>query len=192
MPATAWRRSSANAGVIQKTTDGGQTWRTTYSAGLDGVDKLRFITLLNGFAAGGLFYDRINAGKLLHTLDGGETWQSVPWPYGDITRIDFVNATVGYISTVTAKLYKTTDGGQTWSLGNTPIPSGSAQAFLSEQEAYVGGVGGLWHTPDAGTTWQIEYSLPGANNGITSLCFPVPRVGYAVTNEGLILKKIID
>ena len=65
---------SADADVIQKTTDGGQTWRTTYNAGgIDGIDKLRFITPLNGFAAGGLFFDRINAGTLLHTLDGGET-----------------------------------------------------------------------------------------------------------------------
>ena len=184
---------SADADVIQKTTDGGQTWRTTYNAGgIDGIDKLRFITPLNGFAAGGLFFDRINAGTLLHTLDGGETWQRIPWPYGSITQIDFVSATVGYISTVPAKLYKTTDGGQTWNLVNTPIPGGSAQFFLSEQEAYVGGVGGLWHTQDAGTTWQNEYSLAGTSNGVNSLCFPTPRGGYAVTDEGLILKKIID
>ena len=184
---------SANASKIQKTTDGGQTWRTTYSAGgIDGIDKLRFITPLNGFAAGGLFYDLINAGTLLHTLNGGETWQRIAWPYGAITQIDFVSAAVGYISTVPAKLYKTTDGGQTWNLVNTPIPGGSTQAFLSEQEAYVGGEKGLWHTQDAGNTWQTEYSLPGGGDGINSLCFPGPRVGYAVTNEGLILKKIVD
>lgn len=184
---------SANASIIQKTTDGGQTWRTTYSAGgVNGLDKLRFLTPLNGFAAGGLFYDRINAGTLLHTLDGGETWQPVPWPHGAITQIDFVSATVGYISTVPAKLYKTTDGGQTWNLVNTPIPGGSAQVFPSEQEAYVGGIGGIWHTQDAGATWQNEYSLSGTSNGVNGLCFPTPRAGYAVTDEGLILKKILD
>ena len=184
---------SANAGYIQKTTDGGQTWRTTYNAGgVNGIDKLRFVTPSNGFAAGGLFYDRINAGTLLRTLDGGETWQQVPWPHGAITQIDFVSATVGYISTVPAKLYKTTDGGQTWNLINTPIPGGSAQVFLTEQEAYVGGGGGLWHTQDAGNSWQTEYSLSGGNNVLSSLSFPTPRVGYAVTNEGLILQKIID
>lgn len=184
---------SAGTDVIQKTTDGGQTWRTTYNAGgIGGIDKLRFITPMNGFAAGGLFYDRVNTGTLLHTLDGGETWQSIAWPYGAITQIDFVNVTVGYIGTVKGNLYKTTNGGQTWQLLSTPVPGGSTQTFLSEQEAYVGGEHGLWHTQNAGDTWQTEYPLTGGGNGVNSLCFPSPHIGYAVTAEGLILKRSVN
>jgi hypothetical protein len=70
---------NALAGGIQRTTDGGKTWSTVWSAPGADIDTVTFQTPSIGFAAGQLFSTSSTTGATgqplwLRTTDGGATW----------------------------------------------------------------------------------------------------------------------
>jgi photosystem II stability/assembly factor-like uncharacterized protein len=116
-------------GAVQRSTDGGATWQTSFSDGSRDLGGVRI-----GPAGAGVAFGQF--GRLLHTSDGGATWV-------DLTRsgVDdnfsegwFVSATEGYL--LSDRIYRTTDGGLTWALDQAVrIPQGSS--YLSPLRAGV-------------------------------------------------------
>ncbi len=119
---TGW----VGGGVIMKTTDGGETWRT--QAAMATVRKFYFLDSQYGFAAGGR--------TILRTKDGGETWENVTPKderITDLRGVYFVDANNGWVvgrgkdERLGEKLYKhtivlsTSDGGATWAIKDFPF-----------------------------------------------------------------------
>jgi len=184
--------------AISRTTDGGSTWQPVW----DGtpqrswVDRVQFPTATIGYATGNC---------VLKTTDQGQTWQALPWTHGLVNQMAFVDANVGFAQTISgvicdpgpcsgpavpSALYRTQDGGQTWQLLQSPADG--TYAFVSAQEFYRAGKT-IEHTRDAGQTWQTEYALASTAStspiSFVSLSFPTPTAGYAVTNDGLVVKR---
>jgi photosystem II stability/assembly factor-like uncharacterized protein len=190
---------SAYSYAISRTSDGGNTWQTAWSDAQQHawVDQVQFPTPTTGYATGN---------SVLKTTDQGQTWRVLPWTNGVITAATFLDANVGFLQTgpsiicdpgpcpytgPTSALYRTLDGGQTWQ--QLLAPASDTYAFMSAQEFYRAR-NTIEHTRDAGQSWQTEYRLAGSNSGspdfFVSLSFPTPTTGYAVTHNGLVVKRL--
>lgn len=184
---------------IQKTTDGGASWQTVFKPTAGNWDWVQFPTPSLGYAAGGgvsigiVGGVAISNGSLAKTTDQGATWQTLPWDKQYISSLSFVSPTVGLAATFPDQhLYKTQDGGTSWQLVNDRIPATSGQ-FTSEQEGFFHTDTTLYYTRDGGSTWQQGYQVTPLTKyaaSINSLSLPDPKVGFAVTADGQILKSI--
>lgn len=182
---------SANTNVVQRTSDGGQSWSTVYETpGFGGLNRLEFPSPTTGYAAGGLFFDATNAGTLLKTTDGGQNWQELPWSYGCITTISFLSPELGFVSTTTSGLLRTTDGGRSWQTISINAPSSDIGGFTTPLIGYLSHNNTLWRSTDGGHRWQADYTLADTKSIFTGLCFPTPTLGFAVNRNGTLLKKI--
>lgn len=127
---TGW---AAGPGVVLRTTDGGNTWRTVWRGRLD-ITQLVAVSPEAAVAVG--------AGHLLATSDGGRHWASLPSPAGrEVVSTAWSGPSRGYVVALSA--------GSSADLGATvfgvPVPP-------------TGGT--LWETVDAGRRWA-PVDLPG-------------------------------
>lgn len=178
---------SANISTLDKTTDGGITWHTVYREDLSGLDKLQIFGTGIGYAAGTSGFPQRSVGILLKTTDQGNTWQKIPWSYGGISTLSFLNERIGFIGTLEQRLFKTVDGGASWSLIDKQKPNASRGIFMSEQEGFCAAAA-IEHTADGGLSWQAEHTIPTSDT-FSAIGFSPAGVGIAVTNGGLILKR---
>lgn len=192
---------SAYSSAISRTTDGGTTWQTAWSDAQQRawVNQVQFPTPTTGYATGN---------SVLKTTDQGQTWQALPWANGLITQATFLDANIGFLQTgpsiicdpgpcpstgpgPTTALYRTLDGGQSWQ--QLVAPATETYAFVSAQEFYRARKT-IEHTRDGGQTWQTEYTLADTSSPsldfFTSLSFPAPTTGYALTHNGLVVKRL--
>jgi photosystem II stability/assembly factor-like uncharacterized protein len=190
---------SAYSSVISRTTDGGATWQAVWSDAQQRawVNQVQFPTPTTGYATGN---------SVLKTTDQGQTWQVLPWANGLITQATFLDANVGFLQTgpsiclvgpcpatePATALYRTLDGGQSWQ--RLVAPATEAYAFVSAQEFYRAR-NTIEHTRDGGQTWQTEYTLATTSSSsspdfFTSLNFPSSTAGYALTHNGLVVKRL--
>ena len=186
-------------GGIFKTADGGLTWREildTDNIFFFGVGNTVFTSRDVGYISGGAYFDATNFGIIAKTEDGGESWenlsQNVKNNLAKIIDRWFLDDETGFLFTVDRELFKTQDGGESWSLINSQLPFRSGRSFfLDETEGYMGGDNGIFHTLDGGMTWIQEYRTESSAFVVTGITFPSRKVGYAVSTEGKVLKKII-
>lgn len=112
-----------HAGVVYRTTDGGQTWQEFYSPGpnitLNGVE---WIDSNHGWVVGFPNLSNMTGGFVFHTADGGQTWQrQTPGDFfSPLWDVQFIDANRGYvvgfnyIGAWGPPVYRTLDGGATW------------------------------------------------------------------------------
>ena len=149
-----------------RTTDGGATWAALTNP--NGGYSLDFIDANHGWDVfvGGLGY---------RTTDGGATWTQMILPNQgfspSISKIDFINANVGWAVGWRGYAAHTIDGGITWQLQNIATIDDQILGLyvLSTTEVFAvgapsGGSPSLYHTSNAGATWQKsplpnQYSL---------------------------------
>jgi len=98
-----------------------------------------------------------------------------------VTKLAFINSTIGYAVCNDAKLLKTTDAGNSWFLHPTFLSDYSLTdiQFPSPLIGYILGSGYLYKTTDAGVSWQ----LVGANIYPEVIDFPNPFVGYCISDN---------
>lgn len=161
--------------LILKTVDGGLTWQPKEQTNAStGILAIQFLNTDTGYAFRE-FQD------LQVTVDGGNTWATYDGKY-QMTTIDMVNSSVGYIGGEDGAICRTNDGGKTW---NPVIPANGFKDgyqiyslyFLAADTGFAVGLEGrILKTTDGGVTWN-SYSptyLP-----ITAVSFPTPATGYA-------------
>lgn len=150
----------ANTGSIQRTTDGGLTWKRISPDSRFGVSSFAVAR-----ADGKTLYAALSEG-MAKTSDGGTTWKildTIPHDYYDfyygfaasVVTIDPHDASHAYVGK-RGGLYQTTDGGSTWSA------AGSLSAIrtiaIDEADSSIAFAGtdastGLFKTVDGGVTW---------------------------------------
>lgn len=199
-----------NAGVVLKTTNGGQNW-TTLSTGSFGTNYSVFFTsATTGFVGTNTTYNSAG-GKFLKTTNGGTTWDSITFSNNSscgnnaINSIYFVSATTGYAALVClpiqygdGRLLKTTNGGINWVGFSGNYNNAFSSIYFSNPvtgwfvyqnpNTSNGFHYNISKTSDGGTTWNWCFSEQVRS--ITSLDFITTTIGYATADSGKIYKTI--
>lgn len=177
---------------ILKTSNGGDTWDTVYSEINGWLSFFYFPDADNGYAT-------VSNGQVLKTTDGGNSWivLDVGAPDLFMSGVYFFDKDTGFIgggsmSPPGGSLFKTTDGGNTWQ----NISNGIGVSIILFTTTNIGYIVGM----DSTTNWSNKVILKTTNGGIdwvldptpggslNSISFPSINVGYAVGDNGTILK----
>ncbi len=179
---------------IAGTTDGGLSW---FDANTDSgfvsnlpVLNFNFYNRQFGYACGG-YIDL--AGVIWRSTDAGMNWSSVgvsPDQIFDIVIFDSLNAITlsgdpeGFYG---IRNIKTTDAGKNWGFEELPILGLSFTIdFRTNTEGWSASGFKFLFTSDKGKTWVEKTTTD--NWVIFDLTFPDPFTGYAVGENGLIIK----
>ena len=132
------------------------------------------------------------------TADGGKTWQLLDLPIGEAVR--FTTSQIGWIAGGVGgnEFYQTRDGGRTWTSVALPLQKGTKNIIMlpvftdalngtlpvtvMEQDKHYLDV---FTTRDGGGSWQRSYIQTGLPEGLSSLSFNTPQVGWGISNSGL-------
>ncbi len=97
-------------GVVNKSTDNGNTWTTVLSLNNFEFGDIQFINQNVGWVMG-------RYGNFYKTVDGGDTWTSINPndSYGAPSSFDFISPQMGYLFGL-GGIYKTVNGGNNWTL----------------------------------------------------------------------------
>jgi photosystem II stability/assembly factor-like uncharacterized protein len=168
-------------GVIQKTTDMGQSWQDL-SSGVTNklvssaqISESEFIVLGDG-------------GTILKTTDGGITWiQKVSGVTADLKSIDIIEPGKYICCGDNGNILFTSDGGETWVIIDAGITTNLKQVqFIDINNGFIIGENSSFlMSNDGGHSWRISNTGFG-NRTINSLSFSNILHGTVVGNDGLI------
>jgi len=138
------------------------------------IIELTFITAREGFVIGA-------PNTVYRTLDYGEHWDSIIVGTKNISAIQFINDSVGYLVTTFKNpdfLYKTLDRGKTWNpvTTNLNIPIINSMYFINDTLGFVGSSYDVYKTINGGKTWTIKQVPSGSN--VAALMFPTMDRGF--------------
>jgi len=159
------------AGLILHTEDGGNNWVVQNWSGSGNVysilRKVQFIDLYNGWICGEAVINGTEYGVVLHTTNGGKSWNiQFTWEgiyeYQELYAIYFINATHGWVGGEVKTLFYTVDGGLNWIKKDLPQPPWLGTVifdikFVDQNNGFMSGGEGIWHTNDGGQTWNWVY-----------------------------------
>ncbi len=132
-------------GVLEHSSNGGQTWTTTADSQSGDINDIHFFSTSTGLVAGSWITSK--------TTDGGNTWNGVEGSTG--FEFSFPADNVGYMVSLGGYIYKTTDEGDDWTIQTSNTNSDlHSIAFVSTSTGWAVGAGGaIVHTTDGGTNW---------------------------------------
>ena len=132
--------------------------------------------------------------KFTNRLSGAEWATIYTNPNGQIQKLFFVNANVGYAVGFNGTILKTADAGDNWSTQNSGVSvSLNDVYFVNETIGYAVGSKGdtetVLKTTDGGTNW-VRLTLDNANDrrDFYGVCFTDADNGYVVGKWGTIVK----
>ncbi len=151
-------------------TDGGKSWQ----AGSGPAGTLLDADLVDasiGYASG--------FGLVQKTTDGGKTWTALPVPIqGNLSGIDFVDASTGWVVGAEGSVFRTTDGGATWvQQRHDASKFFTGVSFVDASTGWVSGNSTILHTTDGGISWTTQ-TVPAGADAI-EVRFVDGNVGYA-------------
>jgi photosystem II stability/assembly factor-like uncharacterized protein len=193
--------------AIERTTDGGRTWRVSAPNCPACGGSLSFLDARRGFALG--------SNGVYASSDGGLTWRFVAHaPFRG--SIEFLDADRGFALTWSGHLYRTTDGGRTWrrlpfdalglprfgvvatdgtveSTGDggetwTAVRAPRAGRFArfsaaTARDWFLWSGRALWRTTDAGKDWS-RIRMRVVPKQLWDLTFTSPSTGWAIFGIG--------
>ena len=165
---------------ILKTVNGGINWNVTQF-------EISFASEFTALAKSepSNWYIAANPnGKILKTSNTGFTWDTLYTGLYAITRLEFVNATMGFGVCKYGTFFKTTNGGQNWIIYNT-IWSGQTWSmdFIDENTGFAGG-NQTRKTTNGGTNWEaINF---GQYYYSSDIQFVNHNTGFIATIPGLV------
>jgi photosystem II stability/assembly factor-like uncharacterized protein len=174
-------------GLIERTTDGGASWKIVWRGPHVVFDRIVFATSRDGVAVGNLALQH-NVGPVqplrpvvLVTDAGGTRWRRIDVPIAvAASALELPAAHAWYA--VGRRLLLSTDAGQTWFPRS--LPRGASltvfpAASVGYAEAPTSCGKQIWRTVDGGLTWS---PLPGTcASSYSSLDFLDRRIGWAAT-----------
>ncbi len=168
-------------GLIIKSTDGGDSWKTQNSGVSKYLTSVYFTDANRGYAVG-------EHGTILKTKDGGTTWTlQAEITSKKLFSVYFPSTDRGYAVGAEGAILKTADTGKTW----TVLTSGISSAlfcvrFTDVNAGYAtGGYGVILKTINGGRTWVSQASH--TTRDIYCIQFPTVDTVYAggfATNSG--------
>jgi photosystem II stability/assembly factor-like uncharacterized protein len=174
---------NVNAGVIEKTTDGGVTW---FSQSLPATETIMRITFLSPNIGFAVDID----GTIFKTTNSGTTW--LPKRSGvTLFSILFLNNQNGWACGGDTVL-STSDQGETWIAHHvsetTSVPTNLNDIyFKNSQDGWVVGQnGGFYRSTDGGYNW-ISESAPISMGTYVGICFPTISRGIVVGDGQIML-----
>jgi photosystem II stability/assembly factor-like uncharacterized protein len=156
------------AGRIERTDDGGRTWKAQRAERQgEVINSIFFIDELRGWAAGGA----AGAGSLmLRTTDGGETWEQIETRRVEtFWSIRFLGDR-GWAAGEDGIIVATTDGGRTWTKqtgGTQRVLLGLAVSSSGKMVA-VGEAGTILHSADGATWDEVESPVTETLNAVAA------------------------
>ncbi len=174
---------TGNKGLIEKTKDGGLTWKKQNSNTFTDITKIKFVDVNTGWVL-----DYGNLGGILKTMDGGETWEknlSVAY----VQDMAFTDIKNGWIKGH-GSILKTIDGGVNWTQNNISA-IGSVSPFNSicfsdsKNGWIVGHEGLILKTNDGGDNWiKVKtLSIPNKQNSYVMTYFKNANEGWVVGTD---------
>ncbi len=167
----------AAVGDLYRSTDGGATWITVYTRGLDGEPTAVTVD----FRDGNRVYAGTGDGYFLRSVDGGESWTT------RYTGTPYVNAitvspTSGSILLCGGGVYRSDDDGNSWAVLTDRYDSYSMTVLPTTPETILlgdAGGSGIQKSTDGGKTWRISSNgLPFKPIGFCASCtLPVTALG---------------
>ena len=197
----------SNCGVV-KSTDGGTSWRLSWSAQDSSVLYSDWITALaidpknsNIIYATTQGFDECDFETLRKSVDGGMTWSETRFKDMGVSAscvldlaVDPQNSGNLYAAFQYGGVYKSTDEGATWNAANSGLPPRgayfppySAVALAidpgSSRTVYVVSFSGVFKSTDGGSSWNSASSgLPDWSSELGDCCFR-PRVAVDPQNS---------
>jgi photosystem II stability/assembly factor-like uncharacterized protein len=165
-PSLGWM--AGYAGRIERTDDGGKTWKTQrFEREGEVLNSLCTVDQERGWAAGG-------RGLVCRTTNGGKSWEEVTTKrVEDLWTVRFVTPERGWIVGEDGLILSTTDGGNTWIqqksgttkalLGLTILPSGTVVAVGESGTILRSENGSDWQAIPSGTTAMLN-AVAAADN----------------------------
>lgn len=173
-------------GYIVTTVDGGLTWTWQDSGTTADLKGVAVVTAEIAIAVGA-------DGTVLRTTDGGRSWmtQVISGTTADLSGVASLSGTTVVAVGDNGTVVTSPDGGVTWSTKKVGTANLNEVAVADAKIAYVAGDDGLiLKSVDAGKTWWTEDS--GTDGDLHGIAFPnpdEPGVGYAVGEDGIILRR---
>ncbi len=180
-------------GTLYRTINGGATW---VNSNLSSLKAVYFYNSLTGYAVG-------DNSQALITADAGQNWfvQNIPLNYNKFNKILFTSPGTGYVIggrqyfPFYGVIYKTTNSGGNWRQIDSQAEDVefSGIAFPNPTTGYLvgrneyGSNGVIYKTTNAGENW-IQVGI--YQKDLNDVSFPSNQVGYAVGQDGTILKSV--
>jgi photosystem II stability/assembly factor-like uncharacterized protein len=170
--------------IIQKTTDGGETWIELQEA--DGQSLYFIDSNVGWYVDYGDEQGMTGEPSVIYkTTNGGLTFfpQDTAYTLFDICFTDY---NYGWIVSRTDNILRTTNGGDTW---EEVYPGGANSVnFINSNIGWVVGGSEILHTTNGGSDWTEQES--GVNKSLWSVFFIDSIIGWAVGEDGTILHTI--
>ena len=137
------------------------------------------------------------SGTIQTTKDGGKTWTAqTSGTDSNLSGMDFVNETTGWVVGEGGAVVYTNDGGKTWTAQAQDMGLENDWLrdvdFVSDKEGFISGdYGTILHTTDGGKTWKTEASgkqQGSVKDAFYGISFPNSKAAFAVGEWGTILK----
>lgn len=161
-------------GVLYNTTNGGRSW---VKINQEDLQSVVFVDQQNGWAVRDRWATEQRSNSVLSTRDGGRSWNEVLKLPTPIYTIDFPDGQTGYASGRWYPLQRTADGGTTWvGLDGT---EGLNYFFFVDEKRGWGFGDGIWHTGDAGQTWEQIVAYEDAGD-LSSADFVDASTGWII------------
>jgi photosystem II stability/assembly factor-like uncharacterized protein len=174
-------------GTIQRTVDGGKTWRVVESGTKRKLEGVAFVDDKHGIAVGW----EGTGPRMVRTEDGGLTWQAQPCElrgnegFADVAMLP---SQIGMAVGGSGVVIKTTDGGRSWTQLKHGLTTDLLRAVTlldANTAVVVGARGVILHTRDGGATWTRRKS--GTPLELRGVAFAEASRGLIVGEAGTML-----
>lgn len=169
-----------NNGIILKTSDKGETWRSIDVVEGLSLNDVYFVDNFRGYIVG-------ESGLILESTDRGESWErinnSLP---NSLFDVFFIKKEIGFAVGDQGAILKTTDSGNTWRI----IPSPTSELlyaihFVNEKKGFISGWNGkILQTENGGDSWKEL--KPFTETYLKDIHFLTEKTGFAVGGGGII------
>lgn len=173
-----------DAGLILRTSDGGNSWQVQTSAVSTALYDLQFVSPEQGWIAG----DR---GTLLRTDNGGQNWQVIDTnTISKLNGLFFIDPERGWVVGDSGTIRRTSNAGTTWQRLNVAADYRLGNLYFASAELgwAVGADGIILRTEDGGSSWRRQDS--GTDAQLYRVQFIGPELGWANGFAGIIVRTV--